>query len=392
MSLCRDGCQYPTQRHDGGGQPARPQLARHAAHKHLRHHHENHWGPYFEHDDGDDPDGSRNASSAVAAQLGAAARLDCRVAMLRDKTGERVGSGALPPHASPSLSTPPPPPPPPSWAAARLDCRVAMLRDKTGERVGSGALPPHASPSLSTPPPPPPPPSWAAARLDCCVAMLRDKTVTWLRRWPDRVRLLTVGLMTYSSDPRLQVGYQYPNNWRLLISPVRREDEGSYLCQVSTHPPRARTTYLTVLAPDMRLVDEQGRAVKDRYYKTGSSIELTCLVAGGEADPGLRPTWLKDGEPLSPQLVSPRRQPPGAPVASQLVIRDARKSHSGAYSCALSEHVYVVANVYVLNGETQAAVQQDSWDSGGSVLPPGGHLTQLLVLTHAAVFAEACRL
>jgi hypothetical protein len=71
--------------------------------------------------------------------------------------------------------------------------------------------------------------------------------VMWLRRNVDRVSLLTVGANPYSSDPRLKVKFQYPNNWQLHISPVQREDEGLYLCQVSTHPPRVLTTNVTVL-------------------------------------------------------------------------------------------------------------------------------------------------
>ncbi|PSN43645.1 hypothetical protein C0J52_16670 [Blattella germanica] len=70
----------------------------------------------------------------------------------------------------------------------------------------------------------------------------------WLRRNADRVSLLTVGASPYTSDPRLEVKFQYPNNWRLHISPVQREDEGVYMCQVSTHPPRVLTTNVTVLS------------------------------------------------------------------------------------------------------------------------------------------------
>jgi hypothetical protein len=73
----------------------------------------------------------------------------------------------------------------------------------------------------------------------------------WLRRDVERVNLLTVGANPYSSDPRLKVKFQYPNNWQLHISPVQREDEGLYMCQVSTHPPRVLTTNVTVLGMAM---------------------------------------------------------------------------------------------------------------------------------------------
>ncbi|XP_077299439.1 defective proboscis extension response 18 [Arctopsyche grandis] len=118
------------------------------------------------------------------------------------------------------------------------------------------------------------------ALLNCRVGMLRDKTVMWLKRTADKVQiLLTVGLTTYSGDTRIAVKFQYPNNWRLSINPVQKEDAGLYMCQISTHPPRVLLTNVTVLAPILKIVDEQGHEVRDRYYKAGSSIELSCRVS-----------------------------------------------------------------------------------------------------------------
>lgn len=74
-----------------------------------------------------------------------------------------------------------------------------------------------------------------------------DFQVTWLRRTADKVHLLTVGLTTYSGDSRVAVKFQYPNNWKLSINPVQKEDAGLYMCQVSTHPPRVLLTNMTVL-------------------------------------------------------------------------------------------------------------------------------------------------
>lgn len=33
------------------------------------------------------------------------------------------------------------------------------------------------------------------------------------------------------------------------------------------------------LAPAIRVIDEQGNEIRDRYYKIGSTIDLTCQVA-----------------------------------------------------------------------------------------------------------------
>lgn len=70
------------------------------------------------------------------------------------------------------------------------------------------------------------------------------------------------------------------------------------MCQVSTHPPRVFATNLTVLgntqkflnkfaqtiflfplAKAIHIVDEMGHEVSDRYYKLGSSVDVTCQVA-----------------------------------------------------------------------------------------------------------------
>lgn len=69
----------------------------------------------------------------------------------------------------------------------------------------------------------------------------------WVRRTTEKVSLLTVGNITYSGDPRISIKFQYPNNWRLIIKPIQKDDAGLYMCQVSTHPPITFVTNLTVL-------------------------------------------------------------------------------------------------------------------------------------------------
>ncbi|XP_075157661.1 uncharacterized protein LOC142230929 [Haematobia irritans] len=118
-----------------------------------------------------------------------------------------------------------------------------------------------------------------AALQKLYLPVLKILHVMWVRRTSEKVSLLTVGNVTYSSDPRIRVKFQYPNNWRLLINPTQWDDAGIYMCQVSTHPPRVFTTNLTVIEPPLRLIDDQERDVGDRYYKTGSTIDLQCQVS-----------------------------------------------------------------------------------------------------------------
>lgn len=64
--------------------------------------------------------------------------------------------------------------------------------------------------------------------------------VSWVRRKSGdaNLDLLTVGKHTYSGDPRYSSEFQYPDNWRLRLEAAAKADEGTYECQISTHPPR----------------------------------------------------------------------------------------------------------------------------------------------------------
>jgi len=82
----------------------------------------------------------------------------------------------------------------------------------------------------------------------------------WLRRNTDWPSLLTLGNATHISDSRYSVSFQYPNNWRLAISGVRREDRGLYVCQVNTHPPRMLITNVTVLGNIVCFCENESKA------------------------------------------------------------------------------------------------------------------------------------
>ncbi|PNF22814.1 hypothetical protein B7P43_G02530 [Cryptotermes secundus] len=88
----------------------------------------------------------------------------------------------------------------------------------------------------------------STANLNCRISLLQDKTVSWVRRkhGEDDLQLLTVGLHTYSGDSRYTVEFQYPNNWRLQIKFTNKRDEGTYECQISTHPPKVIQIHLHI--------------------------------------------------------------------------------------------------------------------------------------------------
>lgn len=53
------------------------------------------------------------------------------------------------------------------------------------------------------------------------------------------------------------------------------------------------------IAPDIRIIDEARHELRDRYYKTGSGIELACVVRPSCPDSRVPyPVWRKNGETL----------------------------------------------------------------------------------------------
>ena len=61
------------------------------------------------------------------------------------------------------------------------------------------------------------------------------------------MHLITFGQHTYSSDSRFTLEYEEPNDWQLLIQYVNERDEGTYSCEVNSHPPLVSIAYLSVV-------------------------------------------------------------------------------------------------------------------------------------------------
>ena len=81
--------------------------------------------------------------------------------------------------------------------------------------------------------------------------------VSWFRRHGSLLDILTVGRDSFSLDARYSVAFERPDNWRLQVRPTLRRDDGSYLCQVSTHPPIILVTHLKIIGMDEEEEEEE---------------------------------------------------------------------------------------------------------------------------------------
>lgn len=196
--------------------------------------------------------------------------------------------------------------------------------------------------------------------LHCRVNNLGGKTVSWLKRYGDTPHLLTFGLTTYSNDARIQIFHEQPNDWKLQIQFPRLDDEGVYECLVSANPPLVRRVRLVVVVPEIEIVDERDKPVKEKFYKGGSTIELKCIVKQivGQAPEYI--IWHHGNRMLNYDIerggISVKTDLLTRGAISRLSIAFASNQDSGNYTCSMrSAQASVI--VHILNGENPAAMQ-----------------------------------
>ncbi|XP_037040992.1 uncharacterized protein LOC119077788 isoform X2 [Bradysia coprophila] len=195
----------------------------------------------------------------------------------------------------------------------------------------------------------------SAVYLNCRISLLQDKTVSWVRRKSGETHLdlLTVGMHTYSGDTRYKMEFQYPNNWKLKIESTVKEDEGSYFCQISTHPPRVIQKNLYVNDPKVLIIDEKGIPLQDKYYEVDSTMQLSCIVRHVAMSTSVV-YWSHGDRILNYDTnrggVSVKTEIMEKGANSTLLIAKINKSDSGNYSCSIpnSTHDFTVL-VHVLN-------------------------------------------
>ncbi|KAI9586926.1 hypothetical protein GQX74_002773 [Glossina fuscipes] len=209
----------------------------------------------------------------------------------------------------------------------------------------------------------------SSIHLNCRISLLQDKTVSWVRRnvqGENALDLLTVGLHTYTGDKRYKMEFQYPHNWRLKITNVKKDDEASYECQISTHPPRVIQINLHVNAPKVMIVDEFGDPLQEKYYEIDSTLQLSCMVRNVAMSSSV--VFWKHGEDVlnydvTRGGVSVKTELMDDGANSTLFIAKINKSDSGNYSCSINEYQNYTIMVHILNGESFAELHHGSANS-----------------------------
>ncbi|XP_076334493.1 zwei Ig domain protein zig-8-like [Tachypleus tridentatus] len=209
--------------------------------------------------------------------------------------------------------------------------------------------------------------------LHCMVNNLGDKTVSWIRRRD--LHLLSVGTETYINDERFSAAHvEGTNDWPLQIKYPQLTDTGLYECQVSSDPKISFFVKLNVLEPKAEIL-----GTRPLYVKTGTSINLTCVISDSP-EPPVFVFWYHNDRMINYDRdrgkISLQKGEDDAAI-STLYIRDAQPTDSGNYTCGPSNSDATSISVFFLNGENPAAIQRDASASRAS---SGDHLKFFLLV------------
>ncbi|XP_050715524.1 uncharacterized protein LOC126998143 isoform X2 [Eriocheir sinensis] len=225
-------------------------------------------------------------------------------------------------------------------------------------------------------------PEGVPANLTCGVKNLFDRKVSWIRRRD--LHVLTAGSYTYTSDSRFRalhlVGSPF---WTLQVDSPRAHDSGVYECQVSMQPKISRRFFLFVVIPSAEI-----HGTRQVYMKTGSDINITCLVSGHLRDSPI--TWYHAPLPVPPEKPAVREIRTGGRGGVQLVtdkhagtswllVKHATWRDAGNYTCAPRHARPASVAIHVVD-ESPAAMQHDSSSAASPFLPSCLLLLLLLVL------------
>jgi len=267
------------------------------------------------------------------------------------------------------------------------------------------------------------------AYLPCRAKDLADSyMVTWMR--VADVTVLSVGALTFSSDPRFSVIHVprpriRADDWTLVISATEARDAGTYECSVNTLPKISHTVSLAVkemamadsphqeprvLSKQMRSIDENQKNLleadigtgpgpvssisgpKVQYVSAGSTVGLECRIQGLPSPP-LSLYWKRGNRVLTakerPGISLESEKVPGVSTA-RLFLSHVSHEDSATYSCVSDLAPPATVQLVVTEDHMRSALV--SFSSGRSTLTPSPPIQSLLILLPVLFFSSSiCR-
>jgi len=194
------------------------------------------------------------------------------------------------------------------------------------------------------------------AFLTCVVKNLKpSQKVSWVR---DRdVHILTAGEQTFTSDQRFSAKHNSEDEWVLLIKYVQERDAGVYECQIPTKPPQSYPIKLNIIVPHVRI-----QGYPDLHVNRGSTINLTCIISHTPEPPAYIFWYFNDNVMAyeSPRGGISVVTETGQITQSHLVIRNARQTDEGNYTCKPSIFKSASLRLFVIDGDFPAAMHTSS--------------------------------
>ncbi|XP_055706835.1 fibroblast growth factor receptor 3-like [Phlebotomus papatasi] len=224
--------------------------------------------------------------------------------------------------------------------------------------------------------------------LSCIVHNLGERYVSWIRIRD--YHILFFNNEKFTGDSRINCQDPSPgkNVWNVVISNVKKSDEGVYECQVSSEPKMASRVTLKVIdspAPEAEMADSpyvttQISGPREEVVKVGSVVTFHCsAVHRLNGSEGGRVTWLKDGRPVekheSPRGgVSVYTEWKPHNVVSRLTLIASDTEDNGAYSCSIPGSGTDTVMLLIDEGKAEFLI-----DSSSTIVPSVYSLIALLL-------------
>lgn len=167
--------------------------------------------------------------------------------------------------------------------------------------------------------------------------------MSWFRR--KDFQLLTVGLSTYSSDDRFLVEHtRHLGNWALRLKGAKKDDEGLYECQISTHPPQS-------IFLELRIVEAVAEIIEapELHINEGSTLRLECKLKRATESPSYV-FWYHDARMVNYDEDYGISVANNKFASSVLTAKNATARHGGNYTCAPANARQSSVVVHVLKG------------------------------------------